>query len=265
MPDRYIAEELLLEEVSHVDSPANKGAVVVLWKRATQPNKPGDQTMTTKTLEDMIKVEAILQTANTTLTDSLTKSIALVAARDASVSVLKAALLSAGFDVTFKDDVAAVTKADDSLFVDVGGERVLKSSIPAGVLKSLEASAAAIAVLTKNASDETMRKRAEQIVKNIPGTADVRIDLMRAVDSIADVAKRDAVVTALEATCKSLSRLTTEIGNSSSDEGSPIAQLNKMASDHAAANKTTFEVAFTEVIKTTTGSALAAQARAATN
>lgn len=245
MPDFYIADELMLEEVSHVDSPANKHATVVLWKRAN-PN-PGAQVMP-QTIEELTKSVTDLNTQTATLTKNLNDSTALVA-------TLKAVLLADGYEI----DGDKITKADESKFIVLAGERILKSSVPAAVLKSLEASQTAIESLTKAAEVETLHKRADLLVKNFVGTIDTRAALIKAVDGIADSVTRDAVVATLKGADAALVRLTKELGSTEVDEASPTAQLNKMAKDRATKDNTTFEVAYVEVIKTREGAALAAK------
>lgn len=135
--------ELTLEEVSLVDSPANKAATVALFKR--------DNNMD----EDTIKKLADQEVEITTL--------------KADKGVLETQVAELTKQLEEKD---SVEKSDE--LIDFGGEKVAKSLIPAPVLKRLEE-------VAKAEELTTLRKRADEVIPNFKGTADERGKLLKAV------------------------------------------------------------------------------------
>jgi hypothetical protein len=135
--------ELTLEEVSLVDSPANKAATVALFKR--------DNGMDEETIKKLADQEVEITT----------------------LKASKEALETQVAELTKKlEDKDSVEKADE--MIDFGGEKVAKSLIPAPVLKRLEEVAKA-----EELAD--LRKRADEVIPNFKGTADERGKLLKAV------------------------------------------------------------------------------------
>jgi hypothetical protein len=135
--------DLTLDEVSLVDSPANKAATVALFKR--------DDNMEQETITKLADAEALVATLKTE----------------------KEALETQVAELTKElKEKEAVEKADD--LIDFGGEKVAKSLIPTPVLKRLEEVAKAEEVAA-------LQKRANEIIPNIKGTVDEKASLVKAV------------------------------------------------------------------------------------
>ena len=147
--------------------------------------------------------------------------------------------------------VTIVAKSAEEM-IEFDGEMIAKSAVPAPILKRLETQAKEVADLRKAAEVEDLRKRAEKEFPNLAGTADEKAALMKAVDGI-DASAKDAVVKSLKAADAAVSKLFKEVGSNEIDEASPSAKLDKMAKEHAAKNKVSFESAYSEVIKSGEG------------
>jgi hypothetical protein len=135
---------LILDEISLVDVPANKSATVALFKRH-------EETMTEKTEKEAHEAEMNLK-------DTLiaTHETALKALKEENTKLVKA-FDDNGFDV----DGETITKRVAVEMIEVGGEKVAKSAIPAPVLKALEEALA-------KADEAAIVKRAEEILPHLP-------------------------------------------------------------------------------------------------
>lgn len=220
--------DLELEEVSLVDSPANKSATIALFKRDSNMDEE-----ITKALADT-KVE--LATAVAKAAEDATK----LADLQTQVDTLTKALAD-------KEDV---TKAEDTIEVD--GEKIAKFLIPAPILKRLEE-------VAKAEEATALAKRADEVIPNVKGTAEQRGKLVK---SIGDDAELLAILRAVDAMFEKSFK---EIGaqGDADDLLEPKDKLNKMASEKAKSDNTTFEKAYAAVIKTTEGKTLLKETRKA--
>lgn len=230
---------LSLDELSVVDDPANPGAHITLFKRQEpKPKTDEGENVMFKTLEEALAAFEEQKTE-------------LAKANDAVAVLTKA--LEATHEVKKAEDgaVTVVAKAKEEM-IEFEGEMIAKSAVPAPILKALEKQAKEVADLRKAAELDDLRKRAEKEFPNLAGSADEKAALMKAVDGIEATAK-EAVVKSLKAADAAVSKLFKEVGSAQVDEASPQAQLDKLAKEHAAKNKVSFEAAFSEVTKSGAG------------
>lgn len=233
-----IMRNLVLTEVSHVGDPANPQSTVALWKRADGAPR-GDEQMT---LEELKK-----QLADATSErDALTKAIE-----------------AAGLRLTKSADGVKVEKPAEKEYVDVDGQKVEKSLVPAPVLAVLEKQARDLEALKKAAETETFAKRADAEIPNIAGSREHRAALLKSVESIADEAARAEVLKSLKSVDAILAKSQKEIGsgNASGDgESTPQELLKKGAEALAKEKNLDFHSAYAEYTKSADGKKLMAQA-----
>ncbi len=221
--DVYELTELELDEVSLVDSPANKGATVALFKRETPMN------------EDETKMEEQVETVAKADFDALAAEKAEL---EAKIETLKAELVA-------KEEVEKAAKEE---FIDFEGERVNKAAIPAPVLKKLED-------MQKAAEKEELRKRAREVLPNFKGTEDQRGALLKSIEGLDDEA---ALLEALKAADALFAAMFGEIGKKATadDLKNPEERLNDLAKEFAKSKGITPEKAYIEVLKTEEGKKL---------
>lgn len=231
---RFVIRQLSLDEVSMVDDGANPGARVVLWKRREEESE------------------------KVTDKNTQTEELAVLAKRS---DKLVAELQKLGHEVVVEGENVVVKRAPEPEYVELDGQRVLKSSVPAPLLSMLQKQAEDIRKLREERETETLRKSAETLFGDLPGKSEDHTELMRAVTKIADSETQSRVLEVLKSASKSMSRLTKEIGSGSNpeDDASPKSQLEKMAKEYAAKNGTTYHQAYAEVVKHGEGRRLAAQ------
>lgn len=127
--DTFNLTNLILEELSIVDRPANQGAMVTMFKR-DNTNKEQDMTVDNE---------------------------AVKALKDRN-EVLQKALIDNGFVIT----ADGVEKKATEDYLEVNGEKVNKSDIPAVVLKALEDAEVQKADLAIQKADIELTKMAEE-------------------------------------------------------------------------------------------------------
>lgn len=248
LPERKkIIRGLILNEVSHVDVPANGGSRVVLWKRATvmkggDPMKPEDLA---KRLEELESKVPELETA-------------LKAAEDKNKKMMTA-MDEAGMDAEEADGKMKLKKRAEVEYIDLDGEKILKSAIPAPLLVRLEKQAKELDDIKKAAELTDLKKRAVETIPNMVGTEDEKAALLKSVESIADESVRDAVVKSLKAADAAVAKSFKEIGSQSVDDTEASVRLDKMAKEKAAADGTSYHAAYAEITKSGEGKKLAAE------
>lgn len=224
-----------------------------LQKAGAPGNNPSEKDMD-MTIEELQKKLGDLESQVADLTKS----------RDASVAkfdTLAKAATDAGFTVADSENGVTITKAVTPEYVEVNGEQVIKSAVPAPVLKMLEDQATAIAKMQADQEFAVLAKRADDELPNLPGTPAERGALLKAVDGLDDATK-GAVTKALKAADAAVGKMFTTVGkNIADDEASATYRLNKMAGDYAAKNSVTFEKAFAEVTANGEGRSLLVESR----
>jgi len=264
MAKRQITD-LILDKVAAVDSPCQEGAKAVIMKRNDPAAKAADnaglpvqqpsEKESVMTLEEMKKQLGDLETQVQTLTASLGE------ATGATVAITAAAE-AAGFTVEAGAEGVVVAKAADPEYIDFGGERVLKSAVPAPLLKAMEKAAARVDALEKAADSDRIAKASEIAMPHIGGSAETKSAVYKALDGIADEATRKAAFELLKGADSAVAMQTAERGATPhEDESSATYRLNKMATDYAAANSTTFQQAFSTVTERGDGAALMRKSR----
>jgi len=248
---RNVVKNLVLNEISHVSDPANKGSTVVLWKMA-DATKGGDH----MNPEELAKKLEELETQVSELEKSKMDY-------ESKYKKMMDAMEKAGMKMEEKDGEMMISKSAETPeeFLEIAGEKIAKSSIPSVVLAQLEKSAKEAEDLRKAAEYVELKKRATELVPNMAGTEDHKAALVKAVDSIADEAVRDEIVKSLKAADAAVKKTFEERGSDHVDETSAAARLDKMAQEYAAEKGVTFHTAFAEVIKSGEGRKLAAEAQ----
>lgn len=268
--------DLELIELSLVDEPANPAARVVMFKRDMAPDEKkiqeliaggmseddardqvarlrrnkgagptGDQGKGDNSMSDQEKRLEELEAANKRLA--------------ASVDALAKSLEGEGFVVQIADDAVTVEKRKPEDYIEVGGEMVLKSALPASVLDVISKQASDLAEITKKLEAEELTKRVSAEIPHLSGDAGTKGAVLKALDAISDEAVRKAAHAMLKGANAVASKLTREFGTVAVEENDAMAELNKMAEAHAAEKKVTFAKAFAEVTKTGRGAELFAK------
>lgn len=133
-----------------------------------------------------------------------------------------------GFDVAEADGEVTLTKRAEPEMIEVEGEMIEKSAVPAPMLKALER----IAKLEAERERESLAKRAETELPNLAGSVDARSALLKAIDGIEDEAIRGQVVETLKAADNATKAHFIEIGKTATgdvDPNDPTAEVERLA------------------------------------
>ena len=258
----YDLEDIDLLELSLVDNPANQHAAVVLFKRSGyNPDvKSENSDLTEKgdgsvTVEELTKKLEDLQSQVTDLTEKANMAEDEKKKAEEMAANMKKSAEEAGFVV----DGDTITKAADPEYVEIDGERVEKSLVPAPVLKAIEKQAEAIAKMEKAAQEVELAKSGATELPNLAGT-----DLAKG-KLLAAVAGDEELLKGLKAADAAMASQYVEKGTAEVDEASPTHKLNELAKAHASAQNVSFETAYAEVTKAGPGAALLAELRTTAN
>lgn len=265
----YDLEDIDLLELSLVDNPANQHASVVLFKRSgyNPVVKPENAGLTEKgdgsvTVEELTKKLEDLQSQVTDLTekaDYADKERMKAEDEKKKAEEMAANMKKAAEDAGFVVDGDTITKAADPEYVEIDGEKVEKSLVPAPVLKAIEKQAEAIAKMEKAAQEVELAKQGATELPNLAGT-----DLAKG-RLLAAVAEDEELLKGLKAADAAMATQYLEKGTSDVDETSPSHKLNELAKAHASAQNVSFETAYAEVTKAGPGADLLAQMRTTAN
>jgi hypothetical protein len=195
-----------------------------------------------KAKEDMKKAEEPEVSKSEEEVDQGDLFLAEVDALKAEVSRLSKALEDNGFVVTEE----TVTKAEEPEYYEFNGEQIVKSDIPAPILKALEE-------VELEKRQVALRKQAEEILPNF--------DNEIAASLLAHVAKDDAIVEALKSADAALGASMSEIGEASveADMLSSSDKLDALVKSYMDENnlaKKDHAIAYAAVAKTDEGKAL---------
>ena len=144
-------------------------------------------------------------------------------------------------------EVAAIAKAaptEES--IEVEGQMIAKSAIPAPILKKLEE-------MQKAVETEALRKRAEEVLPNFKGTADERGKLLKS------VGEDEGLLTLLKAADAAFAGVYQEVGktDAANDLKTATEKLNDMVKGYQEdKQEKDFHKAYAAVIKTAQGRAL---------
>lgn len=271
-------EDLELDEISLVDDPASPGAQIVLAKRAdgdqqlkkesrmadmsTEEKKRLQQLMDKGMSEDEARREMAKEAKMDDYKKRAEAAEAKVDTLTKQVDTLTKAVTDQGLIIVKNaSDELIVNKRSDDDYVEIDGEKVLKASVPAPVLRSIEKQAQELAELKKSNEMVRLDKRAETEIPNFAGNASAKRALLKAVDAIEDEELRKAVQTSLTSASKLLAKSFTELGHLGTDESAEgtMGELNKLAREYADKHGVTFEKAFSEVTKSGKGAELFAK------
>ncbi len=269
MPKRLRA--IKLDEVSLVDNGANQHAKVVLYKRAPESTDLSDEItkgsgyMDSKDKmsdEQKRRVKEMMEKENMTEDEAMASvfgksnpdnGAGSPGATETSVNkegdmapeelekrlgeletqlaaVTKAAEAQ-GFEVANEGGEVTLTKRAEPEMIEVEGEMIEKSLVPAPMLKALER----IAKLEAEREREALAKRAETELPNLAGSVDARSALLKAVDGIADEDLRGQVVATLKAADSATKAHFIEIGKTATgdlDPNDPHAEVERLAKAH---------------------------------
>jgi hypothetical protein len=285
MTQKFKLSGIKLQEVSLVDIPAAKGATIAVWKRADDKDKykalTHAQKVRMKKLMDGGMDEGTAYKAATSATEKggsamdakeLEKQVAALSTQvadltkraddaEAREAALTKAATDAGLTVEKADDgTYTVTKAADPEYIEMDGEKVLKSAVPAPLLKRLEAQEAEIAKMQAREHEANLAKRGAAELPNLAGSDLSKGKLLALASDDEDVMK------SLKAADAAMAAAFIEKGvNPLQDESSATFQLHKRASDIAKAKGTSFEIAYSELVQTAEGASLVERSRAEAN
>ena len=254
-----LLKQLELDELSLVDRPANASAKVALFKRDTEES---DMTNEVEKMSDDLKAklkpymdkgmneEEAMKAYEMDMKKSDEEPVDLsLDVLEAEVETLKAqnedlrkALIENGFVI--KAD--AIEKKEEVETIEVEGEMVVKSDIPAPVLKALEAAAV-------EKRQVELRKAAEAELPHF----DVEVAMQ-----LLDVIKEDAkVLEALKGADAAFAAAMDEVGEKAVDADmlDPQSKLDKMVEAHVAEHGVNKYAAFDAISKTAEGKALIAK------
>lgn len=249
--------KLHLEELSLVDRPANAQATVSLFKRDNS-----NEEVTKMTPEMEAKIKSYMDAKKVTR-DVAMKALEMykseepvenpfeaeVEALKADNEVLRKGLIDNGFTITAE----AIEKKVEVETIEVGGEMVVKSDIPAPVLKALEAAATEAATHAVEKADIELTKRAEVELPNFD------IDVAKSL--VAKFSEEEKIMEALKAADAAFSASMQEFGKSDVDgdfakASDKLDSLVKSYMDDNKLKKSEFAKAYAAVAKTDEGKAL---------
>ena len=252
MKEKWKLKGLVLDEISGVDIPADPNARITLFKRGgvdtaaqteeTEPLTKGGHTMDP---EELAKAMEALEVQVNDLTKRAENA-------EKEVADLQKAAGDFGYDI---EDGKLLKRAEPE-YIEVDGERIEKSAIPAAFLKAFTEQSEKIEKAAKEQEEIALAKRGSTELPNLAGTDIAKGKLLEAIGG------DEELITALKAADAAMAQAGEEIGaNSAQDDPSPASRLNKMAKEKAAELGVSFEIAFAEVTKSGDGARLMVEAR----
>ena len=269
-----LLKNLHLEELSLVDRPANAQAMVSLFKRDNSEEEVTkmDEEMEAKVkayMEDkacgkeeamkalgygMEKAEEVAEVsevdkAEEEVSEEVNPLEAEVAALKADNEMLRKGLIENGYVISAE----AIEKKAEVEMMDIEGEMVVKSDIPAPVLKALEAAASEKAEHALEKADIELTKRAGEALPHF--ATDVAKSL------VAKFYEDEAIMVALKAADAAFEAAMQEFGKSDVDgefatSADKLDALVKSYMDDNQLKKSEFAKAYAAVAKTDAGKAL---------
>ena len=259
-----LLENLELEEVSLVDEPANQEARIVLFKSASEGVK-----MTEELKEDLTQVDAtekgykedmkpadkmddmdeddedeMMEEEGKKPTRKSWKAEA-VALEDVNKMLLEEIETYKAKINELEAEAIEKAKPKEEM-IEVEGEMIAKSAVPAPILKKLEEMQKAVEV-------EALRKRAEEVLPNFKGTADERGKLLKSVGD------DENLLTLLKAADAAFAGVFQEVGktDAENDLKTPAQKLEDLTKAYQTEKgEKSFEKAYAAIVKTAQGRAL---------
>lgn len=254
-----LLKQLELEELSLVDRPANAQAMVSLFKRDTSGDDMSEETNVEKMSDDMkaklkpymdkgMSEEEAMKAYNMDMKksdeDEAQEEVAEVATLKAENERLRKSLIENGFVI--KAEV--IEKKAEVEMLEIEGEMVAKSDIPAPVLKALEA-------LAVEKADVELTKRAGETLPHF----DIKVAKALLKSDLGE-----EVMAALKAADKLFEGTMVEFGKSDADgefasANDKINALVKNYMEEHEMKKSQYAIAYAAVAKTDEGKALIAK------
>ena len=262
-------KNIILDEVSLVNRGADPNAHVTIFKRADMTEDEMQMKMREYMDKGYSKEEAKAMCMDETkkgaemdpqelaekleaMEGQVTDLTKRAESAEAKTAELEKAADEAGFDVA----EGKLAKRADPEYIEVAGERVEKSAVPAVILKALQDQAEALAVSKAKEQETELAKRGEEFLPHLAGTPLSKGKLLEAIGDNEELLK------SLRAADAAVAKSMEEIGsNPLNNDASATYRLNKMASDYAVAKSVPFETAYAEVTKSGEGASLMAEAR----
>ena len=257
-----LLKQLELEELSLVDRPANAQAMVSLFKRDTSGEEMTEATDVDKMDEDMkaklkpyldkgMSEEEAMKAYNMDMKKSDDESAQEVEKLRSENERLRKALIENGFVIKTE----AIEKKAEVDMIEVEGEMVVKSDIPAPVLKALEAAKAEAEAHAIEKADIALTKRAEETLPHF----DVKV-----AKELLKFDLDEEILAALRAADKLFETTMEEFGKSDVDgefasANDKIEALVKSYMAEHNLKKGQYAVAYAAVAKTDEGKALIAK------
>ena len=157
-------------------------------------------------------------------------------------------------------EIKEAQEADKIVFKSADGDVYRQSDDPRLVkmAREREKDHKETAELKKTNADMALRKRATEEMKNLPGTVEVKMSILKSIDKLPEAEQKPALE-ALQARNAEMADAFTTVGRSveAGEEGAtPSQQLDSLAKARAKEKDISEEVAYGEVLKTTEGEAL---------
>ena len=160
----------------------------------------------------------------------------------------------------------AALEGDPVVYTTTDGVELRKSVGPLfiSLAKSNDKVAKENKALLERLENAELLKRVEKEFKHLPGTAEERAELIKAVESIPDETKRTAAMNAMKSQNDALKGITETLGTSAGitidpEDDSPDSELEKLAQAYAKEHKVTEAVGFAKVTETGRGAELYAK------
>lgn len=255
-----LLENLELEEVSLVDRPANQEAKIALFKRDTSGEEMTEEVE--KMSDDMkaklkpymdkgMSEEEAMKAYDTDMKKSEAEATEEVEKLRAENERLRKALIENGFVIKSE----AIEKKAAVEMIEVEGEMVVKSDIPAPVLKALETAKAEAEAHAIEKADVALTKRAEETLPHF----DIKV-----AKELLKFDLDEEILAALRAADKLFETTMEEFGKSGVDgeftsANDKIEALVKSYMEEHDLKKSQYATAYAAVAKTDEGKALIAK------
>lgn len=237
--------QLELMEVSLVDAGDDPHAKVSLFKRHPQEG----ESMTSETTDDLLnKEDPTKEEEYMDETEEMMEGEDKKPTRKSwktEAETLKQKLEEAVAKIADMEAAAIEKSKPKEEMIDVDGEMVAKSTVPAPILKKLEE-------LEKAKEAEELRKRADEVLPNFKGTPDQRGKLLKS------VGEDEALLEILRAADALFAGLFDEVGktDAKNDLKTPTEKFEDMVKAKQAETKESYHKAYAAISKTAEGRAL---------
>lgn len=229
--------------------------------RTKRAGPPGDHDDSRESAMDIEELQKKLGDLESDVATMKSEKASAEAERDA----LRAAVEKAGFTVEKSDDRVEVRAPAEPEYEEIGGEKIMKGSLPESAIALLRKQANENAELRKREEQRELEKRAETEAGMLSGEVSVRAALLKAVDGIEDEELRGKVRETLKAANAAHEIALREKGVSApeDDPSSPAARIAELAKALFESGKaSSMEAARAEVYKTEEGRQLRKMQRA---